>query len=76
MYKRQLCNQELSGFITGKIGSGWITDLTKLKGLEAFQEDAEFLRQFAEIKQMKKQELAAYVEKHDGVRLDLSLIHI
>ena len=65
-----LCNQELSGFITGKIGSGWITDLTKLKGLEAFQEDAEFLRQFAEIKQMKKQELAAYVEKHDGVRLD------
>ena len=65
-----LCNQELSGFITGKIGSGWITDLTKLKGLEAFQEDAEFLRQFAEIKQMKKQELAAYVEKHDGVHLD------
>ncbi|WP_411655758.1 glycogen/starch/alpha-glucan phosphorylase [Anaeromassilibacillus sp. SJQ-1] len=65
-----LCNQELSGFITDKIGGSWVTDLSKLKGLEAFWDDPETLQQFAEIKQLKKQQLADYIEKHEGVRLD------
>ena len=65
-----LCNQELSGFITDKIGGSWGTDLSKLKGLEAFWDNPETLQQFAEIKQLKKQQLADYIEKHEGVRLD------
>lgn len=65
-----LCNQELSGFITDKIGGSWVTDLSKLKGLEAFWDDPETLQQFAEIKQLKKQQLADYIEKHEGIRLD------
>ena len=65
-----LCNQELSGFITDKIGGSWVTDLSKLKGLEAFWDNPETLQQFAEIKQLKKQQLADYIEKHEGVRLD------
>ena len=65
-----LCNQELSGFITDKIGGSWVTDLSKLKGLEAFWDDPETLQQFAEIKQLIKQQLADYIEKHEGVRLD------
>lgn len=65
-----LCNQELSGFITDKIGGSWVTDLSMLKGLEAFWDDPETLQQFAEIKQLKKQQLADYIEKHEGVRLD------
>lgn len=65
-----LCNQELSGFITDKIGGSWVTDLSKLKGLEAFWDDPETLQQFAEIKQLKKQQLADYIEKHEGLRLD------
>lgn len=65
-----LCNQELSGFITDKIGSGWVTDLSKLKALEELQNDKEVLEQFAAIKRLKKQQLADYVEKHDGVCLN------
>lgn len=64
-----LCNQELSGFITDKIGSGWVTDLSRLKALEKLQDDAEVLRQFAEIKLLKKKQLADYVEKREGIRI-------
>ena len=56
-----LCNPELSGFITDKIGSGWVTDLTRLKRLEAFAEDKETLQRFDEIKKLKKQQLAEYI---------------
>lgn len=69
-----LANQELAGYITGKIGNGWITDLDKLKGLEAYKDDATAIRQFAEIKYLKKQQLADYVRKHDGGQIDPDFI--
>ena len=69
-----LCNQELSGFITDKIGSGWVTDLDKLKKLEAFAEDEEVLQKFDEIKKLKKQQLAEYVLAKEGVELNANSI--
>ena len=65
-----LCNQELSGFITDKIGSGWVTNLDRLKKLEAFADDAETLQKFDEIKKIKKQQLAEYVLEKEGVSLN------
>ena len=64
-----LCNRELSSFITDRLGSGWITDLDQLKGLEKYADDPHSLRQLLEIKQEKKRQLAAYVQAHDAFQL-------
>ena len=65
-----LSNMELSGFITDKIGSGWVTDLDRLRNLEKYKDDPDVILQFAQIKRIKKQQLADYIEKHEGVRLN------
>ena len=65
-----LSNRELSGFITEKIGSAWLTDLSKLRNLEKYKDDPEAIRQFAEIKQIKKRQLAEYIEKQEGIKLN------
>lgn len=69
-----LANQELSGFITDKIGNGWITNLDKLKKLEAFADDKETLEQFDAIKKLKKQHLAEYVKEQEGIELNTESI--
>lgn len=69
-----LANMELSGFISDKIGNGWITDLGKLKKLEQFADDKETLRRFAEIKKIKKQQLSDYVFAREGVRLNTEFL--
>ncbi len=69
-----LCNPELSGFITDKIGSGWVTDLSKLKKLEAFADDKVTLQKFDEIKKLKKQQLAEFVLAKESVQLNTNAI--
>ncbi len=69
-----LANMELSGFISEKIGSAWVTDLDKLKDLEQFKNDAAVLKQFAEIKHIKKQQLADYVQKKENFTLNTDFI--
>ena len=69
-----LCNPELSGFINDKIGSGWVTDLSKLKKLEAFADDKATLERFDEIKKLKKQQLAEFVLAKEGVELNTNAI--
>ena len=62
-----LCNTELSSLITEKIGDGWITDLSRLKELEKFADDSDVLDKFIEIKQSKKQQLADFIKKREGI---------
>lgn len=69
-----LANPELAAFITEKVGEGWITDLSKLKGLEACQNDQAALQTFGSIKLEKKKQLAAYIQKKEGVSLDSSFL--
>ena len=64
-----LCNPELAAFASDRVGKGWLTDLTQLKGLEKYANDVNSLRQFRAIKQEKKNQLAAYVWKHEGFGL-------
>ncbi len=61
-----LANPGLSSLITEKIGSGWITDLQKLRGLEAYADDDVFLQRFAEVKRKNKERLAAIIQKTTG----------
>ena len=69
-----LANMELSGFITDRIGSGWITDLDNLKKLEKFKDDKAVIKEFGEIKHLKKRQLADYVLEREGVKLDPDFI--
>ncbi len=69
-----LSNMELSGFITNKIGSGWVTDLDKLKNLEQYKDNSDVIVQFAKIKRIKKQQLAEYIKKHDGITVNPDFI--
>lgn len=69
-----LSNMELSGFITDKIGTAWVTDLEKLKELEQFKDKPEVISQFAQIKRIKKQQLAEYIDKKENFRLNPDFI--
>lgn len=69
-----LANPELASFLTGKVGDGWLTDLSKLKGIEGCKDDSAALNAFAAIKQEKKKQLADYVKRYEGVALDPSFL--
>lgn len=65
-----LSNPKLSGLITEKLGDRWIKDLSELKQLEAFVDDAEFRQQWREAKQGIKQNLTDYTAQKLGVTVD------
>lgn len=69
-----LANPELSEFISEKIGNAWTIDLEQLKKLEKYKDDTQTIRRFEEIKRIKKQQLADYIEKHENVKLDANFI--
>ena len=57
-----LSNPRLARLITQSIGDGWITDLERLKNLEALASDASFQLQFLQVKHENKQRLAAVIK--------------
>ncbi len=61
------CNPELANLITETIGDSWVTDLSQLKKLEPYAEDAQFRKRWHAIKQAAKQRLIDYKKsKHAG----------
>ena len=69
-----LCNRELAAFATERVGKGWMTELTDLKGLEKYANDVNSLRQLQAIKKEKKNQLAAYMWKHDHFGLNTDFL--
>lgn len=66
-----MSNPELSAFITKYLGhDSWIKDFSKLKKLEDFIEDDDFLREFEEIKHTKKTQLADYIYENEKIEID------
>lgn len=64
-----LANPELSAIITERIGDGWLTHLEELRGLEKHADDPHLLEQLRFMRQQKKKQLAAYMEKKSGLLL-------
>lgn len=62
-----LSNPGLTGLITRSIGENWIKHLDELQQLEAFADDAEFRREWRQIKHNNKQTLADYIHKKTGI---------
>ena len=63
-------NPMLSQLITESIGDGWITDLTQLRRLERFADDAGFLSALAKIKHSNKRQLSNWAKRTLGFSLD------
>lgn len=65
------CNPELAGLLTGLAGSdAWVTSLETLKDLEKYTTDDSVMNQFLEIKRQRKEKLADYILKNEGIKID------
>ena len=67
----RLANPRLSALITARLGDDrWLTDLERLRELEAFADDAEFRAQWREAKRQNKIDLAFHILAATGVIID------
>jgi starch phosphorylase len=66
----KLANPRLADLITSKIGEAWINDLDQLKKLEKFADQVRFRKAWRKVKQQNKADLAAYILKHNGIKVD------
>ncbi len=58
------------GSSRGRIGDGWLRDLDQLRKLEPLADDAEFQREWREVKLAAKRGLAALIEQRTGVQVN------
>jgi starch phosphorylase len=63
-------NPRLSGLISSRLGTCWITDLECLHGLHPFAEDEHFREEFLAVKLANKERLAGLIAKHLGLTVD------
>ena len=63
-------NRELSALISEKIGEGWLTHATELKGLLPYADDPAFLQRLGEVKREKKVQLCAYIREKCSIDCD------
>ena len=63
-------NPLLADWVTSKIGDEWITDLSKMKGLEIYASDPKCQAEFMQIKYQNKVRLAKYIKEHNGIDVD------
>ena len=65
-----LANPGLRELLDDTIGDGWLTDLYKLRGLEAYADDTAFHGQWRAVKRANKARLADFVRSTAGVELN------
>lgn len=70
----QACNPQLTDWIISKIGDEFLKDADKLEALLPYAKDAKAQKEFAAIKQVKKEELADFLKNRQGVDLDTNSI--
>ncbi|MFH0947031.1 MAG: glycogen/starch/alpha-glucan phosphorylase [Planctomycetota bacterium] len=66
----RLSNPRLSRLISSRIGDGWLRDLERLAGLEAYVEDARFRKKWRQVKRANKQDLTAVIEQLTKIKID------
>ena len=67
------CNPKLASLITETIGDEWITDLSQLKKLEPYADDAQFRERWRAIKQAAKQGLIDFKKHKHKIELHLGV---
>lgn len=66
----RLANPRLSALIDEKIGTGWITNLEELRGLEPYTEDPAFRQEWSAIKRQNKIDLCEIILERTGLKVD------
>jgi glycogen phosphorylase len=66
----QKANRPLAALIDEAIGSGWVTDLDRLRELEGFVDDASFRERWRAIKLDNKRELSKWTTDRYGLSFD------
>ncbi|WP_066526161.1 glycogen/starch/alpha-glucan phosphorylase [Corynebacterium bouchesdurhonense] len=67
----RMCNPRLSELLDRLSGSdAWVTDLSKLKELRAYGDDADVMRELREIKAANKRDFAEWIAERQGVEID------
>mgnify|MGYP001206148646 FL=1 len=69
------CNPDLSDLVTSVVGEEWVTDLSKLRGLEKVAEDQSFQHKFLAIKKACKETLANVIKDKIGLSIDSGAIY-
>ena len=64
-----LCNPELTKMITEKVGGDFLKNMELLNNLKP-QINDELVCRFNDIKRLKKEQLCAVIEKHEGIKLN------
>ncbi|MFV0502728.1 MAG: glycogen/starch/alpha-glucan phosphorylase [Lachnospirales bacterium] len=64
------CNKGLSTLVSNSIGTDWVADLSKIKEIEKFKDDAAFRNEFAKIKHNNKIELSNLIMSTTGIAVD------
>ena len=68
-----VCNPELTDLLAELSGSrDFLSDLTKLSPLAKYADDPSVIAKFRTVKFQKKQQLADFILRHDGVQIDSS----
>jgi starch phosphorylase len=65
-----LANPDLASLLTDAIGDGWITDLDKLRSIDALASDASFRGKFLAAKRSAKLRFTDWIKSSAGVVLD------
>jgi len=65
-----LSNPRLAALVTEAIGDGWVKDLSQLRALEPFAQDASFRARWREVKLANKQQFARLVLQRTGIAVD------
>lgn len=65
-----LANPGLRQLLDNSIGDGWLSELERLRGLEAFVDDAAFRDKWREVKRANKARLADYLRNETGIELN------
>ncbi|PIE43500.1 MAG: glycogen phosphorylase [Gammaproteobacteria bacterium] len=68
------CNPRLAKLIDETIGTGWLTDLHRLRQLEQVADDPSFQQEYMAIKHQNKEYLAKIIKAETGVIVDPSAI--
>jgi glycogen phosphorylase len=67
-----ISNPPLSNLITEKIGRNWLKNLDELRQLEAYVEDSSFRDRWRQIKLNRKEQMADYLLRNNGIEIDVN----
>ncbi|NUY02498.1 glycogen/starch/alpha-glucan phosphorylase [Paraburkholderia youngii] len=69
-----LCNPGLARLLDETVGAGWVTDLARLRELEAYADDAAFQQRWRSVKQSNKAVLAEHIRRVTGIVVDTAAL--